>query len=125
MKKFIIVLVPLLLNITNVFAQEWQTDFAAAKEIASEEHKPIVLVFQGSDWCVPCIKLNREIWSTDSFKNYAQKNYVMLLADFPRRKKNALSEAQAAANAELAETYNTIGAFPFVVILNSKGKLKY
>lgn len=122
MKKGLI-LVILLLNLTTAFSQEWETDFEKAKELATEEDKPIVLVFQGSDWCAPCIKLDREVWSTEAFKKYALNNYIMLQADFPRKKKNALSEAQSKANAKLAETYNKNGIFPFVVVLDSKGKV--
>jgi hypothetical protein len=47
----------------------------------------------------------------------------MLQADFPRKKNNALSETQAKANAMLAETYNKSGIFPFVVVLDNKGKV--
>ncbi|NVJ89597.1 MAG: thioredoxin family protein [Flavobacteriaceae bacterium] len=113
----------MLVSISTTIAQEWQTDINVAKKIASKEHKTIILVFQGSDWCAPCIKLDREIWSTDTFKTYAKEHYVMLKADFPRRKKNALSEAQTKANALLAEKYNKQGFFPFVVVLDSNGKV--
>lgn len=123
MKRIIVALAVIILGINTTIAQEWQTDLNIAKEIATKENKPIILVFQGSDWCAPCIKLDREIWSTDSFKKYAKENYVMLKADFPRRKKNALPEAQTKANAFLAEKYNKLGYFPFVVILDSKGKV--
>ena len=123
MKKGIIILLVVLINLSTAFAQEWETDFAKAKEIATKENKPIVLVFQGSDWCAPCIKLDREIWSTDTFKNYAKNNYIMLQADFPRKKKNALTETQIKANAQLAETYNKNGIFPFVVVLDNEGNL--
>lgn len=112
-----------LLNLSAAIAQDWQTDFTEAKEIASHENKPIVLVFQGSDWCAPCIKLNLEIWSTDTFKAYAKDNYVMLQADFPRKKKNALSETQTKVNAALAEAYNKEGMFPLVVVLDNKGNV--
>lgn len=112
-----------LLNVSSVLAQDWQTDFLKAKEIATKENRPIVLVFQGSDWCAPCIKLDRQIWSTDSFKNYAKDNFVLLQADFPRKKKNALPKIQADANAELAEIYNKSGVFPFVVVLDREGKV--
>lgn len=122
MKKIFLIIIALAVSVST-YAQEWQTDFAKAKEIASSENKPIVLVFQGSDWCAPCIKLDREVWSTESFKKYAEDHYVMLQADFPRKKKNALSEAQTKANAVLAETYNKNGIFPFVVVLNSKGEV--
>jgi len=91
MKKIIVALLVMVVSVNTTIAQEWQTDFTIAKEIAAKEGKPIILVFQGSDWCAPCIKLDREIWSTDTFKEYAKENYVMLKADFPRRKKNTLS----------------------------------
>ena len=113
----------MIVSVSTTIAQEWQTNLDEAKEIASIESKPIILVFQGSDWCAPCIKLDREIWSTDTFKKYSSENYVMLQADFPKRKKNALSEAQTTANAKLAEAYNKNGIFPFVVVLDSKGKV--
>jgi thioredoxin-related protein len=103
-------------------AQEWHTDFDTAKELATKENKTIVLVFQGSDCCGPCIKLDRTIWSTEEFKAYAKDHYVMLQADFPRRKKNALSPDQTAANAKLADRYNKNGVFPFVVVLDEDGK---
>lgn len=121
--KIILTTLLLLINIVMVNAQDWHTDFSEAKEIASTSNKPIVLVFQGSDWCGPCIKLDREIWSTEEFKSYAKEHYVMLKADFPRKKSNKLSEEQTQANKKLAEKYNKHGYFPFVVILNSKGEV--
>jgi thioredoxin-related protein len=123
MKKYLHVALLFIATITIANAQDWQTDFTKAKEIASKEDRPIVLVFQGSDWCAPCIKLDREVWSTEVFKTYAKKHYVMLQADFPRKSKNALSETQTKANAKLAEKYNNNGFFPFVVVLNSKGEV--
>lgn len=123
MKKRIILLIIVLINTSGLFAQDWLTDLDAAKEIAATDNKAIVLVFQGSDWCAPCIKLDKEIWSTDEFKTYADEHYVMLQADFPRRKKNRLPEAQAEANAKLADQYNKSGIFPFVVVLDKEGKV--
>ena len=123
MSKKIVVLVVMLLGLNQSIAQEWQTDFSTAKDLATKQSRPIILVFQGSDWCAPCIKLNREIWITETFKKYASQHYVMLQADFPRKKINMLSESQTAKNAELAERYNKSGFFPFVVVLDSKGKV--
>lgn len=64
MNKGIVVFVMAFLSLSTAFGQEWQTDFTKAKEIATAENKPIILIFQGSDWCAPCIKLDREVWST-------------------------------------------------------------
>ncbi|MFK8165717.1 MAG: thioredoxin family protein [Lewinella sp.] len=123
MKKVIVILMIVLSGSSLAFAQDWKVDLDEAKEIATEEGKAIVLVFQGSDWCAPCIKLDRDIWRSDAFKAYADDHFVMLQADFPRRKQNALSESQVAANAQLAETYNKRGGFPFVVVLDSDGNV--
>ena len=111
------------LSITSIQAQNWITDFTTAKEEAVKNNKPIILVFQGSDWCAPCIKLDREIWSTEIFKNYSKEHYIMLQADFPRKKKNKLSDKQTESNKQLAETYNKQGFFPFVVILDYEGNI--
>ena len=121
--KTILSLLFLLTTITSVNAQDWITDFEKAKSIATEEGKTIVLVFQGSDWCGPCIKLDKEIWHTDEFKTYSEEHFVMLKADFPKRKKNALSEEQQAHNNNLAENYNKNGYFPYVVVLDSEGNI--
>ena len=105
-------------------AQQWETDFERAKALAAEKDLPIVLVFQGSDWCAPCIRLDREVWATEAFRTYAETHFVMLKADFPRRKQNALPPAQAEANARLAEHYNKNGIFPMVVVLDAEGNVK-
>lgn len=121
--KTLVIFISLVFSIFTVKAQDWKTDFEEAKQIATTENKPIILVFQGSDWCAPCIKLDREVWSTTIFKKYAQDYYVMLQADFPRKRKNSLPKAQTEANAKLFESYNKNGIFPFVVVLNSNGKV--
>lgn len=123
MKKGLFTCILLVLMSTPLFSQEWLTDFTLARQLASKEHKPILLVFQGSDWCAPCIKLDREVWSTDEFKAYAADRLVLVKADFPRRAKNALPEVQQKANSKLAETYNKTGIFPLVVILDETGQV--
>ncbi len=107
----------------SLYSQDWKLNIDEAKELASEKNLPIILVFQGSDWCAPCIKLDKEIWSTDEFKAYAKDHFVMLQADFPRKKANRLEETQEKHNKELAERYNQSGYFPHVVVLNASGEV--
>lgn len=113
----------LVLGVTlNVFAQDWKTNLNEAKELASKENKNIILVFSGSDWCAPCIKLEKNIWESQDFISHAAANWVLLKADFPRRKANKLSKEQTKENEMLAENYNPNGYFPLVVVLDSSGK---
>jgi thioredoxin-related protein len=123
MKKIIVLSLVLFGLSFTVSAQEWQTSLTKAKEIAAKENKKIVLVFQGSDWCAPCIKLDREVWSTKEFKALNENQFVMLKADFPRKSKNTLSKEQQEQNNQLADKYNPNGYFPYVAVLNADGKV--
>lgn len=105
------------------FSQQWLTNLEDAQQIASKEKKPILLVFQGSDWCAPCIKLSKNIWSSEVFKNYAKDHYVLVRIDFPRKKRNTLEKEQLKLNQQVAEKYNKNGIFPLVVVLNYEGEI--
>jgi thioredoxin-related protein len=121
MKKLVTILV--LLISSFVFSQDWKYNFEEAKKEAQTEGKNIVVIFSGSDWCAPCIKLERNIWMSEEFKKEAAEKWVLVKANFPRKKGNQLSEEQTAHNRELAEKYNKEGSFPLVVILSPEGKL--
>ena len=121
MSKILISSFFLFCSLYTINAQEWYTNFETAKRIATENDRKIILVFQGSDWCAPCIKLDREIWSSEEFKTYAATNFVLLKADFPRKKKNSLDNTQQEKNIQLMEKYNKNGYFPFVVVLTKNG----
>ncbi len=105
------------------FAQDWQTDLEAAKKLATDQDKNIIIVFSGSDWCAPCIKLDKNIWQSDAFKNQSANDWILLKADFPRKKANELSKDQTAHNRKLAEKYNIEGSFPLVVLVDKNGKV--
>ncbi len=103
-----------------VFSQDWHPTYAEALDCAKENDRPLLLVFSGSDWCAPCIKLDALIWQSEDFKVYAKDNYVLYRADFPRRKDNQLSKELANKNNQLAERFNSKGHFPLVIILNKE-----
>lgn len=122
MKKLALLLF-LICTVSSTSAQEWLTDFEIAKTKATQENKSVLLVFQGSDWCAPCMKLEKNIWSSKEFIDTYDQHFVLLVADFPRKKKNTLSKEQTKKNQLLAETYNTKGHFPLVVVLDKKGNV--
>jgi protein disulfide-isomerase len=97
----------------------WYVDFADAKKFAKDENKMLLMDFTGSDWCGWCIKLDREVFSTSEFSEYAAKNLVLLKLDFP--KKSQLPEALQKQNQSLAQEYDIEG-FPTVIVLNSQAK---
>ena len=104
-------------------SQEWQTNFEEAKKMATEQDKNVVIVFSGSDWCAPCIKLDKNIWQSEAFKKGASAKWVLVKANFPRKKAHELPKEQTEHNRKLAEKYNIEGSFPLVVVLDKNGKV--
>jgi thioredoxin-related protein len=98
---------------------KWETDFEVAKQRAKDENKDMLLDFTGSDWCGWCIRLNKEVFSKPSFKEYAAKKLVMVELDFPHKSK--LSAKETEQNAKLAKEFK-VGGYPTVILLNSRGK---
>lgn len=120
MKK--IVVLSLLLIANFGFSQTWNTNFEEAKKQATAENKNILLVFSGSDWCGPCIKLDKNIWQSDEFKAESAKSWILLKADFPKKKGHQLAPEIVENNNKLAEKYNKNGNFPLVVLMDKNGK---
>ena len=121
MKKWTLIMALLISSLIS--AQKWESDWSAAVAIAKENHRNIVLVFSGSDWCAPCIKLDKSIWQSAEFQNYAKDHWILLRADFPKKKANQLPEGQRNKNAQLAEKYNKNGYFPLVLVLDPNGNI--
>ena len=63
MNKIVVIICFLVTSIVS--AQDWKTSLDDAKTEAAKETKNIILVFSGSDWCAPCIKLDRSIWQSE------------------------------------------------------------
>jgi thioredoxin-related protein len=107
---------------TNAVKADWGTDLEAAKKLAIKENKMILLNFAGSDWCIPCIKMKKQVFDNQAFTDYSS-NLVLVKADFPRLKKNKLSKEMTKANDALAAKYNKKGSFPLTVLLDAKGNI--
>lgn len=109
--------------VTFGYSQNWKINFEEAKKEALDQNKKILLVFSGSDWCAPCIKLDNVVWKSEAFKSESEKNWVIYKADFPKKKANQLTAELAESNNKLAEKYNKSGSFPLVILLDKTGKV--
>ncbi len=95
------------------------TDYKAALEKASKEDKLVLLDFTGSDWCGWCIKLDKDTFSKPAFREFADKNLVLVELDFPNNKPQ--SDEIKKQNAELEQKFGVQG-YPTLVLLDAKGK---
>lgn len=98
----------------------WGSDFEAALLKAKKSGKPLLVDFTGSDWCKWCIKLHKEVFSTEAFVQWSQKSLELVVIDFPM---SVLQRAEVKMrNENLARIYG-VQAFPTILILDSNGRL--
>ncbi len=114
-----ILIVIVMLCCSKSEATNWETDFEKALSDAKASGKYIMLDFSGSDWCGWCIRLEKEVFSQDAFKDFAEESLVCVLVDFPRAKEQTDELKQQ--NLELARKYGIKG-YPTIIILSPDGK---
>lgn len=93
----------------------WQTDLVKANELSKSTNKPIFALFTGSDWCVWCRKLQKDVFAKPEFVKWAKENVILLEVDFPRYKQ--LSPEQTQQNQGLQQTF-TVPGYPTVWVFN-------
>ncbi|WP_052573703.1 thioredoxin family protein [Haloferula sp. BvORR071] len=98
----------------------WTSDFEAARKQAAAEHKDLLIDFTGSDWCVWCIKLRKEVFEQAPFEAGVKDKFVLVELDYPKDK-TRVTEAVAAQNAVLLKRY-PIKGYPTVLLCDPEGK---
>ena len=98
---------------------KWLTNLDDALKEAKKSDKAVLVNFTGSDWCGWCIRLKKEVFSQDEFKDWAKKNVVLLEADFPRRKPT-LGDAREIKK----RVGGDVRGYPTILFLDAEGKVK-
>ena len=98
----------------------WSDNQPQALIQAKTGKKLVLMDFTGSDWCGWCMKMDKEVFDTAEFKQYAKDNVVLVEVDFP--KKQYLPAATVAQNDLLQKKYG-VQSFPTLVVLDGDGKM--
>ena len=98
----------------------WLTDLPKALVKAKAEGKSVLLYFHGSDWCPPCVEMQRQVFASVEFAQYARHALILVDVDFPQ--KAPQSEELVRTNLALKSRFNLSRqpgeGFPTIVLLN-------
>lgn len=123
MKKLVVSIVALICC-AAAFAAEppkgWTADIDSALAKAKKEHKHVLVLFTGSDWCGWCKKLKKETLDSGSFKKFAKSKLILVYFDFPR---NDPPPAKQMETQKKWAKSAKVGGYPTTVILNGDGKV--
>jgi len=101
---------------TATAPEGWMTDLEKGLAQAKAEEKAVLISFVGSDWCPPCIAMEREVYSKPEFVEKASEKFVLVKIDIPRGDQDL-----AEKNRPYALKYRIEG-FPMIVLLDSEGE---
>lgn len=116
--KNILLIFTLFFSSLNLYSQDddgWLINFEEAAKLSIKSGKPILANFTGSDWCGWCIRLNKEVFVTPEFKNWASENVILLELDYPRRVQQ--TDEIKKQNRELQQFFQVRG-YPTLHIFN-------
>ncbi len=120
--KFLFLLISFCSIISYGQEINWHTNLEEAITFSKKEHKKIILIFSGSDWCKPCIQLKSEVLESPDFIKNTATEYIFVHIDFKRNRKKVSKERIKYIEA-IAEKYNPKGAFPYLVIFDENLKI--
>ncbi|MDA0323846.1 MAG: thioredoxin family protein [Verrucomicrobia bacterium] len=101
-------------------AGEWTMDYDAALKAAAENGNPIILDFTGSDWCGYCIQMQKQIFSSETWQEFAAGNLNMVTIDFPSDE--SIVPKKFRERNELLRDRFGIKGFPTYIFLEPDGK---
>lgn len=93
-------------------------DVVKAKEMARAYHKPLALVFTGSDWCPYSRKLLEKIIGSEDFAQEVKNSFVFTHIDFPELR-TRLDLSKVEENYRLKEELQ-VKEFPLIVLFDEE-----
>ena len=65
-------------------ASGWSTNIDSALKLGKQKKKPVMVEFTGLDWCPPCQRMQKDVFSKSAFTNAASKKFILVLIDIPK-----------------------------------------
>ena len=94
----------------------WLTSIEEGLKKAKADNKLVMLEFTGSDWCPPCMMMDKKVFSKQAFIDGVKKDYVIVKLDMPKSDPELKK-----ANEGLMKEYKVDGV-PTVILLDAEGK---
>jgi len=98
----------------------WLQDLEEAKRQAQATKRDIFITFNGSDWCNPCIRQAQEVFFHKSFRDQAEKTFVLMFIDQPNGATARAKVQSPRRNQEVASRYG-VNSFPTLVLCDANG----
>lgn len=99
---------------------QWLQNFNDAKQKAKADGKDLLVDFTGSDWCIWCKRLDKEVFAESAFQTEIAKGYILVKLDYPQDESLVTAEVKA-QNEQLQKDYGIEG-YPTIFLMDADGR---
>lgn len=105
----------------KVVKNTWASEWSEAVELSKATGKPIMVMFTGSDWCLWCQKLEREVFERAEFHQWSDR-VIKIRVDFPEGQQ--LPRKLQAQNDILKDWYSDfVSSYPTCLFVEPNGRV--
>ena len=101
---------------------DWLQDFDEAKQLAAKNNKQILILFDGSDWVEASRTMARDIFFQPDFRDRADRDYILVYADFPHSADAKGKVKKPDRNKRLQDQFGVGATYPTVVVTDKDGQ---
>ncbi|MEM6299802.1 MAG: thioredoxin family protein [Bacteroidota bacterium] len=98
------------------------TDWEEAKAAAQTEDKPILVILTGSNWCKPCMKMEREVFGDQEFQRWSKEHLVLFLIDVRTVNGSIQAESEEWKNYNTFKERYKAQTLPALILTDGNGK---
>ncbi|MBQ4439819.1 MAG: thioredoxin family protein [Kiritimatiellae bacterium] len=97
----------------------FSNDYHVSRSKAVAGKKDLLLFFTGSDWCVWCKRLEKEVLSKPVFLDYATNEFECVMLDFPKDEK-LVTARERKINSEVQKKFEVeVRGYPSILVVSA------
>ena len=97
----------------------WLTDLDKVQTQAKAEKKMVLLFFHDSEGCPPCVQMQKQVFESPAFIDFARQALVLVNVDFSETAQQSAEVKRT--NLALESKFNVGDGLPSIVLLNGTG----
>lgn len=121
--KNVYVICLVIFSVHSMAAQQWITNLEDGFSNAKQSNRSVLLFFNVPDACDVCTSLEKRVFSSKAFLDFAVDRYSLVKLDFVQTPGSHTAQDQKSRNLIIVEKYNKDGFFPLVVIMDEYGNV--
>lgn len=100
------------------YAQNWTSDLDTVRQLSRKNNQPILMIFQRENQVGDFILNSRELMV------FVESNFNVLNINYPKKSRGIAHKIQNLHRIHLEKRYNKQDRFPYLVVVDDKGRVK-